>query len=586
MSQWSERYRAYLRSAQWREKRAAVLERAGGMCEACRVVPAEEVHHTTYDHIFDEPLWELRAVCSACHRAISEADGVDIDSSKPKIRSETVVTETKKPRDWQSRGADICVSAHQAGCDRALVYGCPGSGKTYGSLHIAKSLIVRCGKTSAIVVITPNLAIRTQWIRTAAELGITLEEVRDGAVLSQGILNMGQPHGFILGYQQAINLKHSLKIFCETARPVVVLDEVHHTAGRRADRDGNAWGSAVEFACQQASFKLPTTGTPFREGDEPIAFVTYNPAGEATATVRYPYGDAIRDGVCRQVEFEFFDGYVQWETKGGRQITADFSRKLNQKLARERLEAALSTEGEFPVTMLSAAHQKLMEIRSGSGADANAAGLVVAIDVDHAQKLAEQLQEITGEKPIIVHSRIDEAQDLIDAFRNGSAKWIIGIQMISEGVDIPRLRVGVYATRIRTALYFHQFVGRFTRVQDSQAERSFVFLPRDSEIEAIAIEIEKERYHALGQEPPARRRRRGGIGGKGGIEVIDSESELVASATGGLSFPIEYKRQHAELIRCFRRDYPSYSSWSDAQILQVHVATKSIEPPARKDNAA
>ncbi len=589
MSEWSERYAAYLRSSAWLEKRAAVLVRCGGVCESCDTAPATEVHHTTYDHVFNEPLWELRAVCAECHDAISEADGVELPKKtlEPTIEV-TMPTKKKTPREWQSRGADECVSRHEAGADRALVYACPGSGKTYGSLHIAKSLIHRCRRTSELIVITPNLAIRTQWVATARELGIALEEITDGAALRQNRINMGEPHGFVLGYQQAIRLKHSLRTFCETTHPVVILDEVHHTAGRRADRDGNAWGHAVEYAFQHASFKLPTTGTPFREGDDPIAFVQYNEAGEAQASVRYPYGDAIADGVCRQVEFEFFDGYVQWRTRGGRQITADFSKKLSQKLQRERLESALSTEGEFPVTMLTAAHEKLLEIRTGAGAaDADAAGLVVAIDVDHAQQLADLLEEITGEKPVVVHSRLDEAQDLISGFRSGSAKWIIGISMISEGVDIPRLRVGVYATRVRTALYFHQFVGRFTRVQESRDERSFVFLPRDAEIEAIAIEIEKERYHAIGQEPPPRRRRRPGTGTNGDtVEVIDSESELVASATGGVSFPVEFQRKHGSLIRRFRSENPFFSSWSDAAILQVHVATKAIEPPREINGAS
>lgn len=495
------------------------------------------------------------------------------------------VPKKKEPRGWQKLGADECVSRAESGSDRALIYACPGAGKTYGALYVGRQLIHRCKRTSELVVLTPNLAIRSQWIATARELGISLEEVSDGAALLQGNFPMGEPHGFILGYQQAIRLKHSLRTFCETARPVCIFDEVHHTAGRRSDRDGNAWGHAVEFACQHASFKLPTTGTPFREGNDPIAFVLYNEAGEATASVKYPYGEAIRDGVCRQVEFEYFDGYIQWESRG-RTITADFTRKLNNKLARERLDAALSTEGEFSVKMLAAAHEKLMKIRQGSGPDADAAGLVVAINTEHANQIAEILYEMTGEPPVIVHNKIDEAQDLIERFRTSRDKWIIGISMISEGVDIPRLRVGVYATRIRTALYFHQFVGRFTRVQESRTERSFVFLPKDSEIEAIAIEIEKERYHAIGEDPPARLGSPRAAVARGGIEVIDSDSQLVAIATGGISFPIQFLRQHAERIAEFKRENPEYGNHTDAAVLKLFVQTKAIAPPPRKDNAA
>ena len=44
------------------------MERAQGLCEGCRRRPATEVHHLTYEHVGDELLWELKAVCDHCHR--------------------------------------------------------------------------------------------------------------------------------------------------------------------------------------------------------------------------------------------------------------------------------------------------------------------------------------------------------------------------------------------------------------------------------------------------------------------------------------------------------------------------------------
>lgn len=484
-----------------------------------------------------------------------------------------------KPRDWQKMGADHCVSIARSGSDRALIYACPGSGKTYGGLLIASELMRRVGKTQHLIVITPNLAIKSQWIERAHELGISLSEVNDARALHQKSLPFGV-HGFILNYQQAINLKHSLRTFCETHRPIVILDEVHHTAGSILDRDGNAWGHAVERAFEHASFKICTTGTPFREGNNPIAFVHYNEAGEATAHVRYTYEQAIQHGVCRPIEFEFYDGYIQFRSKDGRSINADFSEQLSKKLSRERLEAALSTDGQFPLKMLTAAHSKLMELRSGTGVDANAAGLVVAIDTKHAEVIADALEEISGDRPVVVHSKLDDAQQLINDFRHSNKPWIVGISMLSEGVDIPRLRVGVYATRIRAALYFHQFCGRFTRVQESRRERAYVFLPRDPEIEAIAIEIEKEKYHALGEEPPSRT---GGHGNGGQrrreIDVQSSDSEHVASVYGGLVFPRHYRELHQARVDDARRKDPSRHGMPDIEILKWMIDLGAIEPP-------
>ena len=67
-------YQDYLASPEWKAKRMVVLARCGGVCEACGKSPATQVHHTTYEHIFHEPLWELRGVCEACHDEITKLD--------------------------------------------------------------------------------------------------------------------------------------------------------------------------------------------------------------------------------------------------------------------------------------------------------------------------------------------------------------------------------------------------------------------------------------------------------------------------------------------------------------------------------
>ncbi len=67
-------YSAYLQSDKWRRKRAAVLDRDSNKCQACLVRTATEVHHTSYRHIYDEPLFELVAICRECHEKITEMD--------------------------------------------------------------------------------------------------------------------------------------------------------------------------------------------------------------------------------------------------------------------------------------------------------------------------------------------------------------------------------------------------------------------------------------------------------------------------------------------------------------------------------
>ncbi|HEY2438249.1 MAG TPA: hypothetical protein VGH93_13795, partial [Solirubrobacteraceae bacterium] len=70
--------------------------------------------------------------------------------------------------------------------------------------------------------------------------------------------------------------------------------------------------------------------------------------------------------------------------------------------------------------------------------------------------------------------------------------------------DIPRLRVGVYATAARTELFFRQVVGRFIRtIPGPQRQMSYLLMPADSRLKALAHEIELERRHALDLSPDA-----------------------------------------------------------------------------------
>jgi 5-methylcytosine-specific restriction endonuclease McrA len=67
---WLICYREYLASPEWQVRRQHVLERSRGVCEGCREQPASEVHHLTYDHVGEEFLWELEAVCDDCHSRV------------------------------------------------------------------------------------------------------------------------------------------------------------------------------------------------------------------------------------------------------------------------------------------------------------------------------------------------------------------------------------------------------------------------------------------------------------------------------------------------------------------------------------
>ncbi len=482
-----------------------------------------------------------------------------------------------KARAWQTKAVDQCVSMALGGSDRALVFACPGSGKTYAGLLIAIGLRDRAKKGKKIIVLTPNLAIKSQWVDRSQALGLNLVAIEDAHRLHAGIDDMFSG-GFILTYQQAVHMRNSLRLFCDTHKPVVILDEVHHTSGPLGARDGNAWGVTVAHSLANASFKLATTGTPFRQGPNPIAFVDYNEEGRAHAHVEYGYKSAILDRICRPLQFEAYNGRMEWEDAKGDSTVADFGTMLTKAKSRERLRAAISLDGQFPLRMLTDAHAQLMAIRAEPGAE-RAAGMVLAENIEHAEAIAALLTTLTGIRAVIVHNKIDDSLEQINAFRDSDMPWIVGIQMLSEGVDIPRLRIGVYCTNIRATLYFHQFCGRMTRVQSSDLERAFVFMPADPELEATAMQIEEEVAHALGEEIPIReshgRSRRHSMTG---ITVEESEGKLDTSIFSGRSIAASYLRKHEAIIREYAEMTPSFRNLPRVEIAILLVKAGVLPP--------
>jgi len=152
--------------------------------------------------------------------------------------------------------------------------------------------------------------------------------------------------------------------------------------------------------------------------------------------------------------------------------------------------------------VLEAADKRLTEVRR---AMPDAGGLVIAGDHETARAYAGLLRRISGERPVVVLSDDPTASRKISAFAGSTARWMVAVRMVSEGVDVPRLAVGVYATSVSTALFFAQAVGRFVRVRQ-RGETASVFVPSVPVLLGFAAELEAERDHvvrALNRDPEA-----------------------------------------------------------------------------------
>jgi superfamily II DNA or RNA helicase len=272
----------------------------------------------------------------------------------------------------------------------------------------------------------------------------------------------------------------------------VVLDEIHHAGEERT------WGDGITAAFDAAARRLALSGTPFRSDTQSIPFVRYH-LDEAIPDVEYGYGDALGDGrVVRPVFFPRFGGHMEWTAPDGAQLAASFDDPLARTQANQRLRAALSLDGEWLPTVLGQANQQLLRIRQ---THADAGGLVIAMDQDHARGIVELLRRRFGIRAAVATSEDPDASRRITAFAEGDDPWIVAVRMISEGVDIPRLRVGVYATTTTTELFFRQAVGRIVRhVRGAGRQRAYMFIPDDRRLRHYGHTIADARRHSLRKE--------------------------------------------------------------------------------------
>ena len=389
-------------------------------------------------------------------------------------------------RAWQAEA----LQAYMASQPRDfLAVATPGAGKTTFALRIATELMAK-GAVRRVTVVCPTEHLKTQWSESAARVGLTLDPDFTNAQGEEGSFF----DGVCVTYAQ-VAANPGLHRRRTAARPtLVILDEIHHGG------DALSWGDGIREAFQGAARRLSLTGTPFRSDDSPIPFVEYADDGDGVLRSRadytYGYAEALRDGVVRPVMFLSYSGQMRWQTKQGDVVEATLGEPLTKDMTGQAWRTALNPAGDWIQAVLAAADERLTAVRKSIP---DAGGLVIATDQKAARAYAERLEGISGQRPTVVLSDDAGASDRIAEFSAGDGRWMIAVRMVSEGVDVPRLAVGVSATSASTPLFFAQAIGRFVRAR-KRGETATVFLPSVPQLLGLAAEMEVERDHALGEK--------------------------------------------------------------------------------------
>ena len=368
-----------------------------------------------------------------------------------------------------------------------LAVATPGAGKTTFALTLA-SRLYEAKSVQRIIVVVPTEHLKHQWAESAKRFGLSL----DPNFTNSSAVNASYD-GIVVTYAQVGMHPFKHHAVASARKTMVILDEIHHAG------DARSWGDGVYEAYNDVEHRLALTGTPFRSDDSQIPFVRYAEDGQghliSESDYTYGYAEALRDGVVRPVVFLAYSGEAQWKDSAGEEYSARLGEPLNAEQTAKAWRTALDPKGDWIAAVLSAAHTRLLKLRVNMP---DAGGLVIATNKTTARAYARILEKISSTPVTVVLSDEPGASARIDEFSASSDEWMVAVRMVSEGVDVPRLAVGVYATSASTPLFFAQAIGRFVRSR-LPGESASVFLPSVPVLLQLAEEMEVSRDHVLGK---------------------------------------------------------------------------------------
>lgn len=432
-------------------------------------------------------------------------------------------------RPWQRE-----FSRHYEGCAKLdyLMVALPAAGKTRAMLWVANEWRKKAGvKPRLIVHVSPLRDLKKDFQKDAkTNFGLEFQTTEFTGTLKPGM------HGLCLTYAGMANLAYVMRGLCARYEVMVIFDEPHHMSVE------GAWGKQALQAFENAERRLFATGTPWRHDFEDMPFLARNDDGTYPHDFIFDWPRALEEEprCIRILVFRHFDDTIDYEDKDSHEVVTLDSRDRLSKDQQDRWLSGAIKGADMATAMISEAHAKLMQIRA---LKPDAAGLVVCEDIDRAHKTAQRLREITRVTPHLIVSDDEVSETTVQHFKDERGVWIVSVRKVSEGINIPRLQVGVFLTNYTTELYFRQFVGRVARNQGTKYDQeAYVFMPRHHLLVEYALKIEQLQAVAL-KERETRETNGGGTNSARTNYLGDRDAAL-----GGLLIPNRSGRTDAHAI--------------------------------------
>lgn len=398
-----------------------------------------------------------------------------------------------------------------------MLEACTAAGKTGVGLYTFVSLKSTLD-WSMVVVVTPSEHLRKQYAQDAHEFfGLNLyysgtDTRLKGLPSPDDLLEQGY-HGIVVSYQwltKGQNAQDLAKALEKNlaGKVFVILDEVHHASHELS------FGQACEIAFQDhiVSHRLMTSGTPFRSDNNMILgnWLTYelidDNSYECKPDFRYTLADALRDEIIPSFAFVVLEGEFKYIRGKATYNGQTFGNATTEQELRDALNTAIMVDGGWVKEAILWAHRNMKRDRDKGLPEC--ATYVRVSNISAARQMKERIKNLTGEDALVVVSKEDsdpnsstpfkskeDSSQLIEEFASETGhrarSWIIGVNMLGEGVSIKRLKYRIHATNICALLSFIQDLGRLLRLFPSQdaSEAVQTLIPAHPALIQLALDV-------------------------------------------------------------------------------------------------
>jgi superfamily II DNA or RNA helicase len=421
------------------------------------------------------------------------------------------------PRAWQIECLARFKEVVGSGKTSFVLEACMGAGKSAMAAWIAQTLIKEYG-IDHILVLVPWQAIQGDidkgMLGAFGEMGLDARDQFFSYKRRQARQPRPEMDATIVLYQGICSQDTLDTISMWQADPrgfrfALICDEIHHT-----NEINSKWGAFVEQLEDLAAYSIFMSGTFFRSDRIPISCIPPDAEGNPSKDYSYPYSRGVQDNVVRAVTTRNINAKVIFYDGGeDRQYEVDLSGISKRELA-EAKKQVLDPNGECVKSMIQTVDQALMQTRS-KFADAGCLFVCRPGGSDnftedggefqedkHVRIIARRIQEITGYVPTVVTYDDQDSLAKIARFRRGTDPYLVAVNMVSEGCDIPRLRAVAFCRYTNSEMLFRQIVGRALRMhvmEDGTAAQ--IYIPAFPLLIEFAERLYKEAQEGIVNRP-------------------------------------------------------------------------------------